>query len=157
MEYTVNLYLQNNCRNHSEKWLSSILFCISGLKYFVALRAHYLKENKLIIVLFGNNSSLNHWSTNQTAWWHWREKRTEFNVLQFTPTLACTNLRRWGAKYLVFVKTRELSFCSVCILYEESVFIFQFLNDKIHNHVKQNIIVNSIFEWWNLQLCKNKR
>jgi hypothetical protein len=36
-------------------------------------------------------------------------------------------------------------------LFEESVFIFQFLNDKIHNYVKQNIIVNFI-----IQKLKNK-
>jgi hypothetical protein len=26
-------------------------------------------------------------------------------------------------------------------LFEESMFIFQFLNDKIHNYVKQNIVM----------------
>jgi hypothetical protein len=64
-----------------------------------------------------------------------------------------------GAKYLVFVssrslKTRELSFAqfgNFLRLFEESVFIFQFLNDKIHNYVKQNIIVNFI-----IQKLKNK-
>ena len=54
-----------------------------------------------------------------------------------------------GAKYLVFVssrfvKTREL--CTVCILFEESVFIFQFLYEQIHNYFKQNIIVNFIIK-----------
>ena len=43
-----------------------------------------------------------------------------------------------GAKYMVFVssrsvKTRELSFVQFCILFEESVFIFQFSNNKIYN------------------------
>jgi hypothetical protein len=64
-----------------------------------------------------------------------------------------------GAKYLVFVssrslKTRELSFAlfgNFLRLFEESVFVFQFLNDKIHNYVKQNIIVNFI-----IQKLKNK-
>ena len=64
-----------------------------------------------------------------------------------------------GAKYLVFVsshslKTREFSFAqfgNFLRLFEESVFIFQFLNDKIHNYVKQNIIVNFI-----IQKLKNK-
>jgi hypothetical protein len=46
-----------------------------------------------------------------------------------------------SSKYLVFVssrsvKLRELSFAR---LFGESVFVFQFLNDKIHNYVKQNI------------------
>ena len=27
-------------------------------------------------------------------------------------------------------------FCLVCVFFEESVFVFQFLNDKIHNYVK---------------------
>ena len=31
-------------------------------------------------------------------------------------------------------------------LFEESVLIFQFLNDKIHNYVKQNIIVSFIIQ-----------
>ena len=61
-----------------------------------------------------------------------------------------------GAKYLVFVssrsvKMRDSSTFSVCILFEESVFIFQFLNDKMHNYVKQNINVQSI-----IQKLKNK-
>ena len=49
---------------------------------------------------------------------------------------------------------RELSFAKFAIflmLFEESVFIFQFLNDNIHNYVKQNIIVNFI-----IQKLKNK-
>ena len=37
MEYTVNLYLQNNYQNYGEKWLSSIVFCIGGLKYLLLL------------------------------------------------------------------------------------------------------------------------
>ena len=32
--------------------------------------------------------------------------------------------------------------CSVCILFEESVFIFQFLNDKIYNYVLFDLVVN---------------
>ena len=31
---------------------------------------------------------------------------------------------------------RDSSAFSVCILFEESVFIFQFLDDKMHNYVK---------------------
>ena len=46
---------------------------------------------------------------------------------------------------------RFLSFLSLYI-FEESVFIFQFLNDKMHNYVKQNIIVYFI-----IQKLKNKR
>ena len=53
-----------------------------------------------------------------------------------------------GAKYLVFVsscslKTRELRFAlfgNFLRLFEESVFVFQFLNDKIHNYVLFDII-----------------
>ena len=37
--------------------------------------------------------------------------------------------------YRIFDSKREN------LAFEESVFIFQFLNDKIHNYVKQNIIV----------------
>ena len=51
-----------------------------------------------------------------------------------------------GAKYLSFflllISQNERTYlCSVCILFEEGVFIFQFLNDIIHNHV------------YNSQLC----
>ena len=40
---------------------------------------------------------------------------------------------------------------SACILFEESVFIFQFLNDEIHSYVLFDIIVNFI-----IQKLKNK-
>ena len=63
----------------------------------------------------------------------------------------------WSNILIVFfrsLKTRELSFAqfgNFLRLLEESVFIFQFLNDKIHNYVKQNIIVN-----FSIQKLKNK-
>ena len=52
----------------------------------------------------------------------------------------------WDAKYLVFVssrsvKMRKFSFAQLYTFWV-SVFIFQFLNDKFHNYVKQNITVN---------------
>ena len=52
-----------------------------------------------------------------------------------------------GAKYLVFVssrfvKIRASSAFSVCKLFEESVFIFQFLNNKMHSYVLFDIIVH---------------
>ena len=37
-------------------------------------------------------------------------------------------------------------FCLVCVFFEGSVFVFQFLNDKIHNYVKKNIIVHFILQ-----------
>jgi hypothetical protein len=48
-----------------------------------------------------------------------------------------------GAKYFVFVSSRSVkirasSAFSVCILFEESVFIFQFLNDKMHCQTQHN-------------------
>ena len=48
-----------------------------------------------------------------------------------------------GGKYLTFlssrsVKMRDSSAFSVCLFFEESVFIFQFLNDEMHNYVKHN-------------------
>jgi hypothetical protein len=59
-----------------------------------------------------------------------------------------------GAKYLVIVSSRSLKmgefsfaqFGNFLRLFDESVFIFQFLSDKIHNYVKQNIIVNFVIE-----------
>ena len=71
----------------------------------------------------------------------------EFSVLE-----SGILLTHWiGGKYLVFlsslsVKTRDSSAFSVCIFFEESVFIFQFLNDKMHSYVKQNIIYDSKIE-----------
>ena len=50
-----------------------------------------------------------------------------------------------GAKYLVMSKRENLALLSL-YTFEESVFIFHFLNDKIYNHVKQNIIVNFIIQ-----------
>ena len=67
-------------------------------------------------------------------------------------TAAATQI---GAKYLVFVsscsdKMREF-ISYACILLEESEFIFQFLNDKMHNYVKQNLTTN-----FNIQKLKSK-
>ena len=59
------------------------------------------------------------------------------------------NFEGLGAKYLGFFllsfpqnKKRNILvflsyFCSVCIIFEGSVFTFQFINHKIHNHVKK--------------------
>ena len=44
--------------------------------------------------------------------------------------------------YLVLLS----KFCSLCIFFEGSVFTFQFLIDKIHNHVFFYIIVNFIIQ-----------
>ena len=46
---------------------------------------------------------------------------------------------------------RGSSAFSVCILFEENVFIFQVLNDKIHSYVVFDIIVHFI-----IQKLKNK-
>ena len=39
------------------------------------------------------------------------------------------------------MKFKIQNFESHDILFEENVFIFQFLNDKIHNHVKKTLII----------------
>ena len=49
------------------------------------------------------------------------------------------------------VKMRELSFAQFVDFFGKECLIFWFLNDKIHNYVKQNIIVNFI-----IQKLKNK-
>ena len=54
-----------------------------------------------------------------------------------------------GGKYLVFLSSRSVkmsdsSAFSVCILFEKSVFIFQFLNIKMHNYASFDIIVHFI-------------
>ena len=46
--------------------------------------------------------------------------------------------------FSALVQMREFSVFSVCILFEESVCIFQFLNDKMHR--KQNMTVNVIIQ-----------
>ena len=52
----------------------------------------------------------------------------------------CINWESWGTS-----RQENLAF-SVCILFKECVFIFQYLNDKMHNYVKQNIIVHFIIQ-----------
>ena len=47
----------------------------------------------------------------------------------------------WYLSPLVLSKWEDLAF-SVSRLFEKSVFILQFLNDKMHNYVKQNITKN---------------
>ena len=44
----------------------------------------------------------------------------------------------YGFCLLPFCQNERTYLCSVCILFEESVFIFQFLNYKLYNYVKQN-------------------
>ena len=56
-----------------------------------------------------------------------------------------------GTKYLVFfysrsVKMRVSSAFSVCIFLRKVCLIFNFLNDKMHNYVKQNIILHFIIQ-----------
>ena len=56
-----------------------------------------------------------------------------------------------GGKYLVFlssrsVQMRDSSAFSVCTFFEESVFIFQFLNDKIHTYGLFNTFVHFLFK-----------
>ena len=59
----------------------------------------------------------------------------------------------WGGFLLSFPQNERkiylvcLSyFVSVCIFFEESVFTFQFLNDKIHNYVKKIHLALSSFK-----------
>ena len=56
----------------------------------------------------------------------------------------------WFLNPLVLPKWEDLAF-SVCMLFEESVFIFQFLNNKMHNYVLFNTFVH-----FNIQKLKNK-
>ena len=52
-----------------------------------------------------------------------------------------------GEKYLVFVSSRPVKMRGFSSLsFEESVFILQFLNDKMHNYVKQNITKSFIIK-----------
>jgi hypothetical protein len=51
----------------------------------------------------------------------------------------------WFLSPLVLSKWEDLAF-SVSILFEKSVFILQFLNDKMHTYVKKNITKNFIIK-----------
>ena len=56
----------------------------------------------------------------------------------------------WFLNHLVLSEWEDLAF-SVCMLFEESVFIFQFLNNKMHNYVLFNTFVHFF-----IQKLKNK-
>ena len=56
----------------------------------------------------------------------------------------------WFLSPLVLAKQEDLAF-SVCMPFEESMFIFQFLNKKMHNYVLFAIIVH-----FNIQKLNNK-
>ena len=57
-----------------------------------------------------------------------------------------------GGKYLVFVSSRSVKLRGFSFLsFEESVFIFHFLNNEMHKCDKKKIIVNFI-----IQKLKNK-
>ena len=56
----------------------------------------------------------------------------------------------WFLNPLVLSKWEDLAF-SVCMLFEESVLIFQFLNNKMHNYVLFNTFVHFF-----IQKLKNK-
>ena len=56
----------------------------------------------------------------------------------------------WYLSPLVLSKWEDLAF-SVSRLFEKSVFILQFFNDKMHNYVKQNITKN-----FNIKKLNNK-
>ena len=66
------------------------------------------------------------------------------------PTRATLVGNIWFLYPLVLSNWEDLAF-SVCIIFEESVFIFQFLNDKMHNYVLFNAFVHFI-----IQKLKNK-
>ena len=51
-----------------------------------------------------------------------------------------------GFCLLSFCQNERTYLCSVCLLFEESVFIFQFLKDKIFNYVLFDIIVSCIIQ-----------
>ena len=60
------------------------------------------------------------------------------------------NKHTFNKKYKKLKKLSSLSertqLSQFFILFEESVFNFQYLNDKMHNYVKQNIIVHFIIQ-----------
>ena len=83
---------------------------------------------------------------------------TELVYSQFTFITVVQTFKRkfnrvgniWFLSPLVLSKWEDLAF-SVCMLFEESVFIFQFLNNKMHNYVLFNTFVHFF-----IQKLKNK-
>ena len=75
-------------------------------------------------------------------------------LLANTPFQTCCQKFRvgnfWFLYLLVLSKWEDLAF-SVSRLFEKSVFILQFFNDKMHNYVKQNITKN-----FNIKKLNNK-
>ena len=82
--------------------------------------------------------------------------RVQIKTLHSCVSIICKSLNL-GGKYLAFVSSRSVkmrgsSAFSVYILFEENVFIFKFLNDKIHSYVVFDTILHSI-----IQKLKNKQ
>ena len=74
-------------------------------------------------------------------WWllkfGYSEKATKFQKIFHLKFDATQVGNIWFLSPLVLSKWEDLAF-SVCIIFEKSVFIFQFLNDEMHNYVKHN-------------------
>ena len=69
------------------------------------------------------------------------------NCLFTWPTLPALFMGPLGGKYLVFVSSRSVKMRGFSFLsLVKSLFIFQFLNVKMYNYGKQNIIVNLIIK-----------
>ena len=85
----------------------------------------------------------------QTLKWCWNDAGILLNL-----SFANDELTRvgnfWFLYPLVLSKWEDLAF-SVSRLFEKSVFILQFFNDKMHNYVKQNITKN-----FNIKKLNNK-
>ena len=111
----------------------------------------YKRWNSLIskLSLIGNQSV--------NTFWRFPGSKTNATVARFPPlvilfeTIQSTRVGNiWFLSPLVLSKWEDLAF-SVCRLFGESVFILQFLDDKIYNHVLFDIIVHFI-----IQKLKNK-
>ena len=85
---------------------------------------------------------------------HQQKRPTKLQMIRPAGSYYKTGMTRvgnfWFLYPLVLSKWEDLAF-SVSRLFEKSVFILQFFNDKMHNYVKQNITKN-----FNIKKLNNK-
>ena len=126
-----------------------------GAKYLVFISSRSVKmkassafsiciifEKSAFIFQFLNNKMYRYILFDINVHFFIQKLKNKYNFIQ-----KYTNWESWGSS-----RQENLAF-SVCKLFEESVFIFQFLNDKIYNYVLFDIIVNLIIQKFTVMFC----
>ena len=113
--------------------------CLSGWKFMDSHKTHkaFIQVAKRLEGMSGHNECC---SAPSLCW-------VPACVLCERHTIVKYKNKHYGGKYLVFVSSRSVKLrgFSFLSLYK-SLFIFQFLNVKMYNYGKQNIIVNFIIK-----------